>query len=124
MNRFAKITLVLGAVVLMYLPTQIQAIEPAFDRHNFHHNQMRQGLRITLVSARSPAAMARLECGDVIVAVDGRPMCNPDDLRQALYATGHRGVLTVRDARTGRIHEVRVYPDHGHIGVTVAPVVF
>ncbi|HQR05365.1 MAG TPA: PDZ domain-containing protein [Gemmatales bacterium] len=124
MNRFAKFTLVLGAAVLMYLPTQIQAIEPAFNRNYSHHNYVRQGLRITLVTARSPAAMARLECGDVIVAVDGRAMCNPDDLHRALHATGYRGMLTVRDARTGHIHHVRVYPDRGHIGVNVVPVAY
>lgn len=124
MNRFAKFSLVLGAAVLMYLPTQIQAIEPAFDRNYSHHNYVRQGLRITLVTARSPAAMARLECGDVIVAVDGRAMCNPDDLHRALHATGYRGLLTVRDARTGHIHQVRIYPDRGHIGVNVVPVAF
>jgi len=124
MNRLAKFTLVLGAAVLMYLPAQIQAIEPAFDRHYSHLHRVRQGLRITLVSARSPAALARLECGDVIVAVDGRAMCNPDDLHRALHATGYRGVLTVRDARSGRLHQVRVYPERGHIGVNVVPVVF
>jgi len=124
MNRLAKLTLVLGAAALMYLPTQIQAIEPAFDRHSFHHDHVRQGLRITQVSFRSPAALARLECGDVIVAVDGRQMCKPEDLHQALHATGYRGVLTVRDARTGRFREVRVYPAHGHIGVNVVSTSF
>ncbi|MFT3879821.1 MAG: hypothetical protein QM703_09195 [Gemmatales bacterium] len=68
--------------------------------------------------------LARLECGDVIVAVDGKQMCNPDDLHRALHATGHRGILSVRDARTGRFHDVRVYPRHGHIGVNVTPIVF
>lgn len=121
MNAITKLTLALGAAALLAFPASTQAIDPPYRTHwvepqRFHS----EGVRITSVAYRSPAARAGLERNDIILEVDGRDVCNGDELHRALHATGFRGLLTVRDARTGRIQRVQVFPDHGHIGITLA----
>lgn len=123
MNKIVKLALALGALAIFTVPSSIQAYEPPdrdFIGHHHHHHH--QGLRITSVAVRSPASRAGLERGDVILEVDGQDIQTGDQLHRALHRTGYRGMLTVRDARSGRIHRVQVFPADGHIGVTVAKV--
>jgi len=120
MNTLAKLTLALGVIIVTALPASIQAYEPPHRGFYSHH----QGLRITSVGFRSPAAHAGLERGDVILEVDGRDVRTYDQLHDSLHQTGYRGVMTVRDVRTGRIRVMQVFPSNGHIGVTVAPAVY
>ncbi|QEH38962.1 hypothetical protein OJF2_75720 [Aquisphaera giovannonii] len=49
----------------------------------------------------SPAAVAGIEAGDVILAADGRRTRTPDDLRRALAASDSLLELTIIDVRTG-----------------------
>ncbi len=123
MNTITKCTLALGVAALLSFPASSQAYDP-FPRDHWVGHQYHHGLQITTVSRHSPAAHAGLECGDIIFEVDGRRVDQPEELHRALHRTGYRGVLTVRDARTGRFREVRVYPQAGHIGVNVARIVF
>ena len=122
MNRLVSLTLALVTTSWIALPTNTQAHEPpvyGLPAYHQHH-----GLRISSVSYFSPAARAGLERGDAILEVDGRKVRTPEDLHQLLHATGQRGMLTVRDARTGRVRDVRVFPIHGHIGVSVSPILY
>jgi S1-C subfamily serine protease len=128
MNVLSKLSLVLGVAITFLAPNASQAFDPPRrdwshrDRIDYRHHH--DGLRITTVGYRSPAAYAGLERGDVIIEVDGRDVDRPEELHRALHRTGSRGVLTVLDNRSGRIREVRVNPDRGHIGVNVVPVRF
>lgn len=121
MTTLAKLTLVLSVSILPLVPATSQAHDsfrwdPPGRYHHFRH-----GVRITSVAFRSPAAFAGLECGDVILEVDGRDIHNYEQLHTSLHRTGYRTALTVRDAHTGRVRVVQVFPHHGHIGITVTP---
>ena len=121
--KMRLLSLALTALSVFAVPAITQAFDPPY-RHGwqsgYRHIHQRQGLRINSVAWRSPAFYAGLERGDIILEVDGRNVRHPEQLHQALHHTGMRGVLTVRDARTGRIRDVRVYPSNGHIGVTLS----
>lgn len=58
------------------------------------------GVLINTVDARGPAAEAGLEVGDVVTALDGRPIDEPEALRYriATLDEGQRSTLTVRRA--------------------------
>lgn len=125
MNAITKLTLALGTAALLAFPASSQAFDPPFrtewnQPQHFH----REGLRVISVGFHSPAARAGLERGDVILQVDGKIVRNFDQLHNALHRTGFRGTLTVRDARTGRVNLIRVFPVNGHIGITVIPAAF
>jgi S1-C subfamily serine protease len=127
MTRMLKYTLALGATLFTTLglaTTPAQAIDPPHVRPHSRPGIHPRGLEITRVVPRSPAALAGLERGDVIVAVDRRGVRTPEELHRLLHATGHRGELTVRDIRTGRLLLVNVFTRGGHIGVSVSPVVY
>jgi len=51
--------------------------------------QVEQGLQVTAVEARSPAALAAIQQGDVITAVCGTPITGPLDLEMALFRARH-----------------------------------
>jgi S1-C subfamily serine protease len=123
--KLRLLSLALASLCVLSVPVASQAFDPPY-RQSWHagywHIHQRYGLRINSVAWRSPAFYAGLERGDIILEVDGRKVRYPEQLHQALHRTGVRGVLTVRDARTGRIRDVRVYPSNGHIGVTLSPI--
>jgi len=122
-----KYTLVVGATLftIMGLATvPAQAIDPPQIRPIARPVIYPRGLEVTRVVPGSPAALAGLERGDVIIAVDRQGVRTPDELHRLLHATGHRGELTVRDIRTGRLVVRNVFTRGGHIGVSVAPVMY
>ena len=55
----------------------------------------RDGLLVRAVEAGSPADLAGIERGDLLVAVAGRPIATPDDLFDALDTAGDALELTV-----------------------------
>lgn len=121
--KMRLLSLALTALSVFAVPAISQAFDPPYRygwQTGYRHIHQRHGLRINSVAWRSPAFYAGLERGDIILEVDGRNVRHPEQLHQALHRTGMRGVLTVRDARTGRIRDVRVYPSNGHIGVTLS----
>jgi regulator of sigma E protease len=61
------------------------------------------------VSEGSPAAQAGLRTGDVVVALDGRPVAYWEDLERAIVASGGRP-LELRARRDGSEHVVTVTP--------------
>jgi S1-C subfamily serine protease len=78
-----------------------------------------EGVAIAEVSANSPAARAGLEgvraglgrrlvLGDRIVAVEGKPVKNEDDLRDAFESAGVGKTVRLSVARDGRTREVSV----------------
>jgi serine protease DegQ len=69
-----------------------------------------RGAFVTAVEAGSPAAVAGLKPGDVVAAVDGRPVQGAADLRNfiGLTAAGTQIRLTVRTATAGRTIKARI----------------
>ncbi len=61
-----------------------------------------QGLRVRSVYPDSPAARAGLEPGDVVVAIDGRPVEGRDDFDTALASAGTGRALVVAFRRDGQ----------------------
>jgi len=126
MNRLAKYLLVVSLGIVPAL--SLSAHEPPYGSYSghgipAHRHQVREGLRVTSVAYRSPAMLAGLDRGDIILEVDGQDVYTPEQLHRLLHQTGSRGVLKVWDDETRRVRLVRVYPQHGHIGVNVVRVV-
>jgi serine protease Do len=69
-----------------------------------------QGLLISSVEEGSPAEVAGLRAGDVIVKVGGREAHDADDLRQELARVEPGGELAVSVERDGRTLELSVKP--------------
>ena len=67
-----------------------------------------QGLRVRSVYPDSPAARAGLEPGDVVVAIDGRPVEGRDDFDTALASAGTGRALVVAFRRDGQERTARL----------------
>ena len=67
-----------------------------------------QGLRVRSVYPNSPAARAGLEPGDVVVAIDGRPVEGRDDFDTALASAGTGRALVVAFRREGQERTARL----------------
>ncbi len=70
----------------------------------------RGGVYVLRVKPGSPADRAGFVEGDVILAVDGKPVNTPEELEEALSAAAARGEaeLKVRSATDGRLYAVSV----------------
>jgi serine protease Do len=68
----------------------------------------RSALKVIRVDPAGVAAKAGLEPGDLVVAANGVPTTNVEQLLSALRKSGQVLNLTVRDARTGRDTDVAV----------------
>ncbi|HTE54419.1 MAG TPA: trypsin-like peptidase domain-containing protein [Kofleriaceae bacterium] len=67
----------------------------------------RTGALVVGVDEGSPAARSGLVLGDVLVALDGRPIAGPDELRELL--TDRRGVeLDAKVVRVGKLESLRL----------------
>jgi S1-C subfamily serine protease len=128
MKRVLKLMLGTSLAVLTFggmLPASVRAVDPPHriavysPGHPYPH---RRALEVTQVAWGSPAARAGLERGDLILEVDGRDVDTPGEFHRALHRTGHRGTLTVKDVRTGRLIRLQVNPAGGHMGVNLAAV--
>jgi S1-C subfamily serine protease len=62
-----------------------------------------RGLRVVWLSEGGPAERVGLEVGDVLVSLNGSPLRDMDDLRDALQDAFGYARLRVIDVRTGRI---------------------
>jgi len=69
---------------------------------------LRSALKVTSVEPDSPAAVAGLEVGDVLVKANGVPLTEPEQLVSALRKSDGILTLAVRDVRTGREVSVEV----------------
>ncbi len=70
----------------------VQPLTPEIAAH-LNLPKSAQGLAVTSVDPRGPAANAGIQPGDVIVSVNRRPVRNAGDLRSALAASGSRAPL-------------------------------
>jgi membrane-associated protease RseP (regulator of RpoE activity) len=77
-----------------------------------------QGLLVTSVEPRSPAAMAGIHGNDVLLKLGESPLGKVADLEEALKAAGDKPV-SLSLLRHGRAQEIRVQP---RVQVTLAPV--
>jgi len=68
----------------------------------------RKGAWVTRVLAGGPAERAGLAPDDVIVAFDGKPISDPNELRWLASIAGVSKVATIRVARADRVFELRV----------------
>jgi S1-C subfamily serine protease len=67
-------------------------------------------VRVGEVEAGSPAARAGLARGDIVVALDDRPVTGADDLIRHLDATRIGRAVDVTAIRNGRIERLTVVP--------------
>ena len=66
------------------------------------------GVEILGVTPGSPAALAGLQAGDVIVAFDGRSVSTTNDLGWAIAGHPPRAAATIRFTRYGTVREATV----------------
>ncbi|MGA2546281.1 MAG: PDZ domain-containing protein [Rectinemataceae bacterium] len=67
-------------------------------------------LLVAGVEAESPAAEAGLRVGDILVSLDGRPICDPADLMTALDAARPGAELPIAILRSGEKKELVAIP--------------
>ena len=69
-----------------------------------------RAVEVTNVEADTPAAAAGLKAGDLIIAIDARPVETVDDVHRMLAADAIGRALTITFARDGRRVETPVVP--------------
>jgi serine protease Do len=84
-----------GAVTRAYLGVGVQAIDQAMARQ--FKIAVGSGVIVTHVAPESPAAAAKLEAGDVIVRLDGKPVHSPRELVGVVEQlhVGHKALVEV-----------------------------
>jgi serine protease Do len=65
-------------------------------------------VKVTEVAANSPAAAAGIEVGDIIVEANGKPVLHPNELTEAVRASGANLTLIVVDPRQRKRTPVQV----------------
>ena len=92
-----------------------------FQQLDFQTVHIEQGFMIVGVTPRSGAARAGLAWGDVIVAIDGAPAAQVQDLERAVYAR-RVSILTVD--RDGATRDIAYYPPAPRVDVQYLLVAF
>ena len=102
-RRVVEIILAHGHMPRGYLGVGIQPVR----LHPGLHEQLGQqsGLMLMSVEADGPAAQAGLKQGDVLVAADGQPLRQMDDLQSLLAGAGAGKQVQLRYVRAGDLHE-------------------
>lgn len=67
------------------------------------------GVKIAAVEPNSPASLAGLRPGDVLLAVGGKPLSRSDEIPQLLFQHRVGEVVLFRLRREGREHDLRVH---------------
>lgn len=80
-----------------------------------------RGLLVTQVQAKSGAFRAGLGRGDLIVAVDGRPVARPEELEESLFRSR---VVTLSVVRGNTTREIAYYAPPVHVDVRYLLVAF
>jgi S1-C subfamily serine protease len=70
----------------------------------------RDGVEVMEVMAGSPAARAGVRSGDLIVALDGRPIADARDLQRLLVGDVIGSSLEARVWRDGELRTIRIHP--------------
>jgi len=95
-----------GRVVRGWIGVSVQELTPELAKE-FNIREA-TGVLIADVLEDSPAAKAKLERGDVIVAYDGKPVTNPTQLRTLVAETAPDSTVTLTVLRDGQRREVHV----------------
>jgi serine protease Do len=95
-----------GRVVRGWLGVQVQPVTPGLA-DAFGLDRPR-GALVTDVTAKSPAAAAGLQAGDVILAHDGKPVAELRELTGSIAAAPPGKKLTLEVVRDGKRYEVPV----------------
>jgi S1-C subfamily serine protease len=67
-----------------------------------------QGVFVTQVVEKSPAAQAGLKAGDIVVAIDGRKITKMEELQQSVRKAGYGGSVRLTVNRQGREIKIKV----------------
>lgn len=118
LTRIVKQLLAHGSVGQAWVGLGVQ---PAPLAGNPAAGDQASGLLVVSLTPDSPAAASGLRLGDVVVAVDGKPVGHGAELRAILHATAPGTVLTLAVLRgeaplslpltVGKRH---AHPEHGH----------
>jgi S1-C subfamily serine protease len=68
------------------------------------------GVRIETIEPESPAALAELQRGDVIIALDGQPIATVDDLQRLLVGDTIGRTVEIRVVRRDRVLDLPLTP--------------
>ncbi len=99
-----------GKVRKAYLGILIQEIELHPRTISLHKLVSTKGLLITGVDSPSPAAMANLQKGDILIELDGNPITTTSSLFRLLTSDRILKQVTVKVIRQGSIAEVNILP--------------
>jgi S1-C subfamily serine protease len=100
-----------GKVRKAYLGILIQEIELHPRTISFHRLNSSKGLLITGVDSPSPAAMANLQKGDILIELDGNPISTSSSLFKLLTGDRILKQVTVKVIRQGSVVEVNILPE-------------
>jgi PDZ domain-containing protein len=89
--------------------SKIDAAVVALSAYSGYPNEHGRGVLVESVLAGAPAD-GKLFTGDVILAVDGERVDDPDDLAERIRAAGEGRVLAFRVEAAGEVHEVEIAP--------------
>jgi serine protease Do len=109
-----------GKVIRGYLGAYIQTVTPEIAKAFGLTNAT--GALLSEVEPNSPAATAGLERGDVVVAMDGRPVTDPTELRNRIAMTAPGTVVQLKVLRNGaeRTFSVKLGELPAQAGTTAA----
>lgn len=99
-----------GKVRKAYLGILIQEIELHPRTISFHKLVSSKGLLITGVDSPSPAAMANLQKGDILIELDGNPITTSSSLFRLLTGDMILKPILVKVIRQGSIAEMSILP--------------
>jgi serine protease Do len=94
-----------GRVVRGYLGTVVQPVSP--DLAEAFKLKEATGALVADVAANSPAARAGIQSGDVILALNGKPVAGPRELRLLVSALPPGSTVRIRLSRNGQEMEVQ-----------------
>jgi S1-C subfamily serine protease len=104
-RRVVSELLVHGAVKRGYLGVAVQRVRLPDDLAT--STGQKSGALVVGVDQGSPAARSGLVLGDLLIALDGRAIAGPDDLRELL--TDRRGAeVEARIVRVGKLESIRL----------------
>ncbi|MGE3808061.1 MAG: PDZ domain-containing protein [Gemmataceae bacterium] len=110
--QVSKLGIVAGVVALLVSAASASAVLPA---------PVYVGAQVTGIWPNSPAMRAGLEVGDVIVAVNNRPVRSMQEYLTRM-ACGPQVSVLVRDVRSGQYVTRFAVPVNGKLGIRLAIV--
>ena len=97
-----------GSVKRGYLGVRTQPVEIPDASHQELHREQAHGLLVLWLEESGPAANGGLLVGDILIAVNGQPVGDPDDLFAVLKSETVGTAISVEILRGGRPETVQV----------------